>query len=87
MTDTTSLIIPNKLTGYERIKDTSNKYYTNKIHNNPEFYEKEKERVRQYMKNRYKTDPEYAEKKKQQRRERYLINKQNALSTSSSETE
>lgn len=83
MTDITSIIIPTKLTGYERIKDTSNKYYTNKIHNNPEFYEKEKQRVREYLKNRYINDPEYAEKKRQQRRDRYLINKQNAQSSGS----
>lgn len=83
MTDTTSLIIPAKLTGYDRIKDTSNKYYTNKIHNNPEFYEKEKQRVREYLKNKYKTDPVYAEKKKQQRRDLYLAKKQNSQSSES----
>lgn len=42
-----------------------NAFYTNKIHNNPEFYEKEKQRVIQYQNNRYKTDEEYKEKRKE----------------------
>ncbi len=76
MTDTSmSPIISTKPSNYERIKETSNKFYTNKIHNNAEFYEKEKQRVREYMKNRYNNDPEYAEKKRQKTRERHLINK------------
>lgn len=76
MTDITSPIIPTKLTGYERIKDTSRKFYAKKIQENPEFHAKEKERIRQYVNNRYRTDPEHAEKKKQQRRDRYYLNKQ-----------
>lgn len=101
MTDITSLSIPaktsqsdspsvTKLTGYERIKETSRKFYFAKIHADPEFHAKEKERIKQYVNNRYRTDPEYAEKKKQQRRDRYHLNKQklsNAHSENSSETD
>ena len=105
MTDITSSSIPSKssqsdspsvtkLTGYERIKETSRKFYFAKIHSDPEFHAKEKERIKQYVNNRYRTDPEYAEKKKQQRRDRYYLNKQklsspsepNAHSDKSSET-
>jgi hypothetical protein len=43
----------------------ANEFYTNKIHNNPEFYEKEKKRVVEYHKNRYETDLEYREKRKE----------------------
>ena len=71
-----------KLTGYERIKETSRKFYFAKIHSDPEFHAKEKERIKQYVNNRYRTDPEYAEKKKQQRRDRYYLNKQKLLSPS-----
>ena len=71
MTEMTSPIVATKLTGYERIKDTSNKFYTKKIHEDPEFYAKEKERIKLYKYNRYKNDPEYAEKEKQRCREKY----------------
>ena len=54
MTDTLTTL---KLTGYDRIKDTSNRFYSNKIRNNPDFYAKEKERIKEYKKNRYNTDP------------------------------
>ncbi len=64
-------IIPLKLTGYERIKDTSRKFYVAKIHSDPDFYAKEKERIKLYKYNRYKNDPEYAEKEKQRCREKY----------------
>jgi hypothetical protein len=40
-------------------------YYTNKIHNNPEFYEAEKKRVAKYQVERYKNDEEYKQKKKE----------------------
>ena len=68
-------ITPAKLTGYELMKVINNRFYTKKIHNNPEFYEKEKQRVREYLKNRYINDPDYAEMKKQKSRERYLAKK------------
>jgi flagellum-specific peptidoglycan hydrolase FlgJ len=64
-----------KLTGYDRIKDTSNRFYSNKIRSNPDFYTKEKERIKEYKKNRYNTDPEYAEKVKAKAREGYYIRK------------
>ena len=67
----TSPIIPAKLTGYERIKDTSRKFYVAKIHTDPDFYAKEKERIKLYKYNRYQNDPEYAEKEKQRCREKY----------------
>jgi flagellum-specific peptidoglycan hydrolase FlgJ len=73
-----------KLTGYDRIKDTSNRFYSNKIRSNPEFYAKEKERIKEYKKNRYNTDPEYAEKVRIRAREGYYIRKsklQNAYTT------
>lgn len=75
MTEMTPLIIPTKLTGYDRIKDTSNKFYTKKIHTDPEFYAKEKERIKLYKLNRYQTDPEYAEKDRQAAKARYHARK------------
>ena len=49
--------------------DTNNSkvvsFYTNKIHNNPEFYEAEKKRVVKYQVQRYNNDDEYKEKKKE----------------------
>ncbi len=49
--------------------DTNNlkvlSFYTNKIHNNPEFYELEKKRVVKYQVERYNTDDEYKQKKKE----------------------
>jgi pyrroloquinoline quinone (PQQ) biosynthesis protein C len=80
-----------KLTGYELVKDISNRFYTNKIHTNPEFYAKEKQRIKEYMKNRYNTDPEYAEKERQRNRQKYHANKlkrqELAKSAQSSESE
>lgn len=64
-----------KLTGYDRIKDTSNKFYTKKIHEDPDFYAKEKERIRLYKLNRYQNDPEYAEKDRQAAKARYHARK------------
>jgi hypothetical protein len=75
MTEITSPIIPAKLTGYERIKDTSRKFYVAKIHADPDFYAKEKERIRIYKLNRYKNDPEYAEKDRQSAKARYHARK------------
>jgi hypothetical protein len=75
MTEMTSPIVATKLTGYERIKDTSNKFYTKKIHEDPEFYAKEKERIRLYKLNRYQNDPEYAEKDRQAAKARYHARK------------
>jgi hypothetical protein len=75
MTEITSPIIPAKLTGYERIKDTSRKFYVAKIHANPEFYAKEKERIKLYKFNRYQNDPEYAEKDRQAAKARYHARK------------
>lgn len=66
---------PTKLTGYNRIKDTSNKFYTKKIHEDPDFYAKEKERIRLYKLNRYQNDPEYAEKDRQAAKARYHARK------------
>ncbi len=40
-------------------------FYTNKIHNNPEFYEAEKKRVAKYQVERYKNDDGYKQKKKE----------------------
>ena len=54
MTEMTSPVIPTKLTGYERIKDASRKFYVAKIHTDPEFYAKEKERIKLYKYNLYK---------------------------------
>ena len=71
----TDPIIPTKLTGYELVKDISNRFYTKKIHTNPEFYAKEKQRIKEYMKNRYNTDPEYAERERQRNRDKYYANK------------
>jgi hypothetical protein len=75
MTDTTTTPITAKLTGYDRIKDTSRKFYVAKIHANPDFYAKEKQRIKEYMKNRYNTDPVYAEKERQRCRDKYYSNK------------
>jgi hypothetical protein len=75
MTEMTLPIIPTKLTGYDRIKDTSNKFYTKKIHTDPDFYAKEKERIRLYKLNRYQNDPEYAEKDRQAAKARYHARK------------
>jgi hypothetical protein len=75
MTEPTPSIVPIKLTGYERIKDTSRKFYVNKIHNDPDFYAKEKERIKEYKKNRYNNDPEYAEKDRQASKARYHARK------------
>ena len=71
----TSPIIPAKLTGYERIKDTSRKFYVAKIHADPDFYAKEKERIKLYKYNRYQNDPEYAEKDRQAAKARYHARK------------
>ena len=68
-------VIPAKLTGYERIKDTSKRFYAKKIQENPEFYAKEKERIKLYKYNRYQTDPEYAEKDRQAAKARYHARK------------
>jgi hypothetical protein len=75
MTEMTLPIIPLKLTGYERIKDTSRKFYVAKIHANPDFYAKEKERIKLYKYNRYQNDPEYAEKDRQAAKARYHARK------------
>jgi hypothetical protein len=75
MTEMTSPIIPAKLTGYERIKDTSRKFYVAKIHADPDFYAKEKERIKLYKYNRYQNDPEYAEKDRQAAKARYHARK------------
>jgi pyrroloquinoline quinone (PQQ) biosynthesis protein C len=81
----TDLDTPTKLIGYERIKETSRKFYVAKIHSNPEFYAKEKQRIKEYMKNRYNNDPEYAEKERQRNRDKYHNKKlrliQNASNT------
>ena len=50
---------------HSKVNMRMNVFYTNKIHNNPEFYEKEKKRVVEYHKNRYETDLEYREKRKE----------------------
>ncbi len=71
----TSPVIPTKLTGYERIKDASRKFYVAKIHTDPEFYAKEKERIKLYKYNRYQNDPEYAEKDRQAAKARYHARK------------
>lgn len=68
-------IVPIKLTGYERIKDTSRKFYVAKIHADPDFYAKEKERIKLYKYNRYQNDPEYAEKDRQAAKARYHARK------------
>ena len=83
MTDTLTPLNINvsKLTGYDRIKDTSNRFYSNKIRSNPEFYAKEKERIKEYKKNRYNNDPEYAEKIRTRAREGYYIRKSRPLNT------
>lgn len=44
---------------------SSNIYYCDKIHNNPEFYETEKKRVIKYQNDRYSNDEEYRNKKKE----------------------
>jgi hypothetical protein len=75
MTEMTSPVIPTKLTGYERIKDASRKFYVAKIHTDPEFYAKEKERIKLYKYNRYQNDPEYAEKDRQAAKARYHARK------------
>ena len=75
MTEITLPIIPTKLTGYERIKDTSRKFYVAKIHADPDFYAKEKERIKLYKYNRYQNDPEYAEKDRQAAKARYHARK------------
>ena len=75
MTEMTPPIVPLKLTGYERIKDTSRKFYVAKIHADPDFYAKEKERIKLYKFNRYQTDPEYAEKDRQAAKARYHARK------------
>jgi len=82
MVDSTLLyeMTPVKPTRGEQMRDYSNKYYTKKIHENPEFYQKEKIRIREYNKNRYKEDPEYAEKIKARRRDYYKRMKERQLS-------
>ena len=75
MTEMTSTIVATKLTGYERIKDASRKFYVAKIHTDPEFYAKEKERIKLYKYNRYQNDPEYAEKDRQAAKARYHARK------------
>jgi hypothetical protein len=77
----TEILTPLKLTGYDRIKDTSNRFYKNKIQNNPDFYAKEKERIKEYKKNRYNNDPEYAEKVRARAREGYYIRKSKIQNT------
>jgi hypothetical protein len=81
MTDTTSCIIPTKLTGYELKKEINNRYYKNRVDKDPDFYEKEKQRIKEYLVNKYKTNPEFAEKQKQLARERYYLNKQKFTNT------
>jgi hypothetical protein len=75
MAEVVNTLTPTKLTGYNRIKDTSNKFYTKKIHEDPDFYAKEKERIRLYKLNRYQNDPEYAEKDRQAAKARYHARK------------
>jgi hypothetical protein len=76
MAEMTSPVIPaKKLTGYERIKDASRKFYVAKIHTDPDFYAKEKERIKLYKYNRYQNDPEYAEKDRQAAKARYHARK------------
>ena len=75
MTDTTSYIIPTKLTGYELKKEINSRYYKNRVDKDPAFYEREKQRIKDYIVNRYKTDPEFQEKKKQLARENYYRKK------------
>jgi hypothetical protein len=76
MTEMISPVIPaKKLTGYERIKDASRKFYVAKIHTDPDFYAKEKERIKLYKYNRYQNDPEYAEKDRQAAKARYHARK------------
>lgn len=72
-----------KLTGYERIKDTSRKFYVAKIHADPDFYAKEKERIKLYKYNRYQNDPEYAEKDRQAAKARYHARKLRLANASS----
>lgn len=55
----------------ERTRNASKKYYSKKIHTDPEFYAAEKARIKEYKKNRYNTDPEYAAKCKAISREYY----------------
>ena len=69
------ILTSTKLTGYERIKDASRKFYVAKIHTDPEFYAKEKERIKLYKYNRYQNDPEYAEKDRQAAKARYHARK------------
>ena len=83
MTEMTVPVIPVKLTGYERIKDTSRKFYVAKIHADPEFYAKEKERIKLYKYNRYQNDPEYAEKDRQAAKARYHARKLRLANASS----
>lgn len=86
MTDTTSSIIPTKLTGYELKKEINSRFYRNKINRDPDFHEREKQRIREYLNNKYKNDPEFVEKTKARRKEYY--NKQKLLkSAQSSESE
>jgi hypothetical protein len=73
-------ITPLKPTRGEQMRVYSNRYYANKIRENPEFYEKEKIRIREYNKNRYKEDPEFAEKIKARRRDYYKRMKERQLS-------
>lgn len=75
MAEVVNTLTSTKLTGYNRIKDTSNKFYTKKIHEDPDFYAKEKERIRLYKLNRYQNDPEYAEKDRQAAKARYHARK------------
>ena len=72
---TEHILTSTKLTGYERIKDASRKFYVAKIHTDPEFYAKEKERIKLYKYNRYQNDPEYAEKDRQAAKARYHARK------------
>ena len=44
---------------------SSNIYYCEKIHNNPEFYETEKKRIVEYQNNRYATDEAFRNKKRE----------------------
>jgi len=83
MTEVAPPIVPTKLTGYERIKDTSRKFYVAKIHNDPDFYAKEKERIKLYKYNRYQNDPEYAEKDRQAAKARYHARKLRLANASS----
>jgi len=64
-----------------RTRKASKKYYSKKIHTDPEFYATEKARIKEYKKNRYQEDPEYPAKCKAISRENYQRKKQLMLQT------